>query len=93
MRLGQRDQGIAAAKEIAQTVSHLGNKYGAADATYAADAAYAAYAYATDAAAYAAYADAAYVAAAADADAYARKAEREQQRQDIIAAFPPVALV
>ena len=67
-------------------------------AAYATDAAaYAAYA--TDAAAYAAYA--AYAAAAATAAAYAtdaaatdaaRKAEREQQRQDIITAFPPVAL-
>ena len=47
-------------------------------------------AYAASAAAYAAYAayDAAYDAAYADA----RKVEREHQRQDIIAAFPPIAL-
>jgi hypothetical protein len=70
----------------------------AADAAYAyaADAAADAAAYAADAAAAyaadAAYAYAADAAYAYAADAAARKAEREQQRQDIIAAFPPIAL-
>ena len=50
MQLGQKDQGVAAAKEIAQSVSHLGNRYAADAAAYAAAAA----AYAAAAAAYAA---------------------------------------
>jgi hypothetical protein len=63
----------------------------AADA--AAAAAYAAaYAVATADAATAADATAAAAYAIAVAAADARKAEREQQRQDIIAAFPPIAL-
>ena len=36
MRLGQMDQGVAAAKEIAQSVSHLGNTYATNAAAYAA---------------------------------------------------------
>jgi hypothetical protein len=59
---------------------------------YAADAADAAYAAAYAYASYAAYAVAAAYDVAASYAAYAREADREQQRIDIIAAFPPVAL-
>ena len=63
MRLGQMDQGVAAAKEIAQSVSQLGNTYATNAAAYAA--AYAATYAATNATAatYATYA-ATYAAAA-----------------------------
>ena len=74
-----------------ETRNAAANAANAANAAYAAyAAAYAAYAaaYAADAATYAADAAATY----AYADAAAREAEREQQRQDIIAAFPPIAL-
>ena len=70
-------------KEAAK-IARRAAAYADAAAAYA-DAA-AAYA---DAAAYAAYADAA---AAAYAAAYARNVEIDQQRADIIAAFPPIAL-